>query len=139
MATTPKPAADAAVTYLTAGEMREAAKTDRTEKDVPDVFGGTLRIRSLSASQSAQVKQASIVIGGPRSGGGTKFNWAASAKLQFRFGVIAPQLTEEDVHDLFIQSGPSFEKVVAEIDEISGTKTMDLKQAEDDFREPGDV
>lgn len=125
-------------TYLTPGQMREGAKSDREEKDVTDVFGGTVRIKSLTAAGSAMIKQASIVIGGGGSGGGTKFNWSASAMLQFRLGVIEPQLTEADVQDLFITSGPSFEKVVQAIDEISGTKTMDLKKAEEDFRQPGD-
>lgn len=133
---TPEPApkkyltADQAVSYSTEGK-------DIDQEDVDDVFGGSVRIRSLTAAQAAQVNQGSIRFGNGRKQK-TEFSFAASERLKFRYGVAEPQFSDDKVMTLHTTAGPSFQKVLKAISELSG---IDEKQAEDDeeqFRGSGE-
>lgn len=123
------------VEYVTVEQALQRAPQDLTEQDVDGVFGGKLRIRSLTAAQSAMVKQASIDL----SGVSPDIVWAEMELRQFRFGVInpvtkAPLFTEEQVKQLHLTAGPSFTKTIAAIDKISGTNKEAPARAREDFQ-----
>lgn len=120
--------------YLTADQAVENAPADLVEKDVEDVFGGKVRIRSLSAHQAAAVKQASINL----QGRNPDVVWAQMELKQFRYGVINPQFSEDQVRSLHIASGPSFAKVIAAIDALSGIDKEELRTAQQEFPERGE-
>jgi hypothetical protein len=115
--------------YLTAVQAVENAPADCEEVDVDDVFGGRVRVKALTASQSAAVKQASIVL----SGRNPEVTWAAMEMMQFRLGVIEPKFTEAQVRTLHLESGRSFAKVIAKLDEISGLNKEELRKAQETF------
>jgi hypothetical protein len=120
--------------YLTVDQAIENAAADRVEADVTDVFGGRVRIRSLSAAQQARVKQASMNLGGRNP----TIAWAEMERLQFELGVIEPKFTAEQVKKLHIESGPSFARVIEEIDRVSGLNKEELRQAQEDFPGSGE-
>jgi hypothetical protein len=121
--------------YVTVEQSLERAPLDLKEEDVHDVFGGKVRIRSLTAAQAARVKQASIHLGAGR-GGGPEFGWAEAELMQFEMAVIKPKFSADDVRTLHLTSGPSFAKVIAAIDKLSGTNAEKLREAQKGFRGP---
>lgn len=118
--------------YLTAEEALTNAPKDITAEDVEDVFGGKVRIRSLTAAQQARVKQVSLDL----SGRNPDVAWAEMERTQFQLGVIEPKFTAEQVLMLHRMSGPSFAKVIERIDEISGTNKEELRKAQQEFQGP---
>lgn len=120
--------------YASPEELLANAPKDIIEKDVEDVFGGlTVRIRGLTAAQSAHVRQQSINISGRR--GNTEMAWAVMEVTQFELGVIEPKLDHAQVLMLHRTSGPSFQKVIEELDDISGINKEALQEARDEFQE----
>ena len=117
--------------YATAEEMITNAPKDIKEQDVEDVFGGlTVRVRGLTASKAAHVKQMSFNMKGRNA----EVAWAQMEIAQFEFGVIEPQLTHEQVLMLHRTSGPSFARVIEVLDEISGIGKEELRKAQQDFQ-----
>lgn len=115
--------------YITVDQALERAPADCGEADVEGVFGGKVRIRALTAAQQSRVKQASINL----QGRNPDVVWAAMEMLQFEFGVIEPKFTTDQVRTLHLESGPSFTKVIAEIDTISGMDKEELAKAKEAF------
>lgn len=120
--------------YLTVDKAKENAPKDLKEEDVEGVFGGKVRVKSLTAAQSARVKQVSINM----SGRNPDVIWAAMELLQFEYGVIIPKFDADDVRTLHLESGPSFAKVIAKIDELSGTDKEEMAKAQAAFPESGE-
>ena len=116
--------------YVTAAEAVERAPSDCKEEDVENVFGGKVRIRGLTAAQSARVKQESIKLGGRNP----DVVWAAMELLQFEMGVIQPQFSAAQVQKLHVTAGPSFTKVITAIDALSGTSEEERKKAHEAFQ-----
>jgi hypothetical protein len=107
--------------YLTGDEMEHNAAADIVEQDVDDVFGGRVRVRSLTAHQAAKVQQASFKLGG-RGGQDVQVSVTNLEVAKFQEGVVIPaDLDHNRVMRLYQNSGPSFQKVLNAIDEISGT------------------
>jgi hypothetical protein len=115
--------------YVTALEAIERAPADCREEDVEDVFGGKVRIRGLTAAMQSRVKQESIKLGG-RS---PDVVWAAMELVQFELGVIEPKFSTSQVQTLHATAGPSFTKVIAAIDALSGTSEEERKKAQAAF------
>lgn len=120
--------------YLTGDQMEQNAPRDLVEKDVEGVFGGKVRIRSLSAHQAAKVDSAGFKM--KPSGSGVVVTITDAQLLKFQLGVINPDLSQDPnrVMRLYQQSGPSFRKVLDAIDEISGTNENELRDAEAAFQ-----
>lgn len=114
--------------YLTVAEALERAPSDCEERDV-EVWGKRLRVRALTAAQAARVKQASINL----SGRNPDVAWAEMERMQFQLGVIKPKFAAGEVRELHLKSGAGFAKVIAVIDEISGTDKEELRKAQRDF------
>lgn len=119
--------------YASAEDLLINAPKDIIEKDVEDVFGGlTVRVRSLTASQAAHVKQKSFTMGGGRT---PDLAWGQMEIAQFEMGVIEPKLSHEQVLMLHRMSGASFAKVINVLDEISGMGKEELRAASREFQE----
>lgn len=123
--------------YASAEELLENAPKDIIEEDVTDVFNGlTVRVRGLTAAQSAHVKQTAFSMRGP--GQSPALSWSQMEITQFELGVIEPKLTHEQVLMLHRMSGRSFAKVIEKLDEISGTNKEQLREAQKEFQESGE-
>lgn len=121
--------------YATAEDLLANAPKDITEQDVEDVFGGlTVRVRGLTAAQSAHVKEKSLSLG-TRGGQQAGVAWAQMEITQFELGVIEPKMTHDQVLMLHRMSGPSFAKVIQVIDDISGIGKEELRKAQEEFQE----
>lgn len=121
--------------YASADDILAAAPKDIKEQDVEDVFGGLIiRVRGLTAAQAAQVKQESFNMRGRTP----EVGWAQMERLQFQLGVIEPQFTPEQVLMLHRISGPSFNKVIEVLDEISGIGKESLREAQKEFQDRGE-
>lgn len=123
---------------LTAEQAIENAPNDIKIEYVDDVFPdkngvtGSVKIRSLTAFESTQVKQMSIKM----NRGDTAIIWAEMERMQFGYGVIEPSFTKEQVRSLHGTAGGSFAKVIDAIDKISGINKTEMREAVDDFRGP---
>jgi hypothetical protein len=120
--------------YVSAAEALERAPTDCVEQDVEGVFGGKVRVRGLTAAQNARVKQESINLSGRKP----DVVWAAMERLQFELGVIEPKFTADQVRTLHLTAGPSFAKVIAAIDALSGTSEEERRKAQEAFQGPNE-
>jgi hypothetical protein len=119
--------------YASAEDLLLNAPKDIIEQDIEDVFGGlTIRVRGLTASQAAHVKQQSFNVSGR---GGAEVAWSRMEIAQFELGVIEPSLTHDQVLMLHRTSGPSFTKVISVLDEISGIGKEELREAQKEFQE----
>lgn len=120
--------------YATVDQVLANAPKDIIERDVTDVFGGlTVRVRSLTAAQSAHVKQQSITM----KGRNTELAWGQMEREQFELGVIEPKFTSQQVLMLHRTAGPSFNKITEVLDEISGINKETLREAQQSFPELG--
>lgn len=118
--------------YATVDEVLTNAPKDIIERDVTDVFGGlTVRVRSLTAAQSAHVKQKSINLGGRDP----NVVWAEMERAQFELGVVEPKFDTQQVLMLHRMSGRSFNKIIQILDEISGIGKEQLREAQREFQE----
>lgn len=118
--------------YASADDLLANAPKDIIECDVENVFSGlTVRIRGLTAAQSAHVRQMSFNMQGRRP----EVAWALMEVTQFELGVIQPKLTHEQALMLHRTAGPSFTKVIEKLDEISGTNKEELRKAQKEFQE----
>lgn len=120
------------VVYATAEQLLENAPKDIREEDVQNIFGGlTVRVRGLTAAQSAHVKQLSFTL----QGRGPDLAWAQMEIAQFEIGVIQPKLSHQQVLMLHRTAGESFTKVIEKIDELSGIGKEELRAAQKEFQE----
>jgi hypothetical protein len=120
--------------YATAEELLEAAPKDIREQDVNDVFGGKcVKVRGLTAAQSAHVRQLSFTVrGGQRV---PELAFAQMEIAQFELGVVEPKLSHDQVLMLHRTAGPSFTRVIEVLDELSGIGKEELRKAQKDFQE----
>jgi hypothetical protein len=123
--------------YLTAEEAVENAPKDLVEKDVEDVFCGTVRVRSHTAAQAANLRQFIAKVDGR---GRPAPDLIGMEREQFRIGVIEPKFSAEQVLAMHLTSGPSFARVIEALDEISGTGAAKdaVKEAEAAFPDTGE-
>lgn len=122
---------------LSVEEFIERAANDRGEEVVElPALGGSVKIRALSASQDARVNEASSSFG---SNGKTKLDFTQMERLRFQYGVVEPTFTADQVKKLHIKSGPSFQRVLKRINELSGLTEKDAEEAEAAFPESGEV
>jgi hypothetical protein len=118
--------------YLSADAALANAPADLEEVDVDDVFGGRVRIRALTAAQTAVVRQHTV----DTRGKNPQITWADMERKQFQLGVIMPAFNADQVRTLHATSGRSFARVIAEIDRISALDKEALRDAQKDFPGP---
>jgi hypothetical protein len=119
--------------YLSVDEALERAPADIKEEDL-EVWGGKIRVRGLTAAESARVKQVSIHM----TGRAPEIVWAAMEMLQFEYGVVRPKFSADKVRSLHLSSGSGFKRVIDKIDELSGTTAEERKKAAEAFQRPGE-
>lgn len=120
--------------YLSADAALANAPADLEEVDVDDVFGGRVRIRALTAAQTAVVRQHTV----DTRGKNPTITWADMERKQFQLGVIQPAFNADQVRTLHATSGRSFAKVIAEIDRISALDKEALRDAQREFPGPNE-
>lgn len=113
-------------------DILKAAPTDLKEEvlEIPE-WGYSVEVRSLTAAQSARVKQRGFSF----TEGGTDVAWAEMEIMQFMMGVRVPKFTEEQVLDLHNQSGAGFARIINWIDEHSGINKKALEESRKEFQE----
>jgi hypothetical protein len=113
-------------------DILNAAPKDIKEEilEIPE-WGYSVEVKSLTAAQSARVKQRGFSF----TEGGTDVAWAEMEIMQFMMGVKKPKFTEEQVLDLHNQSGAGFARVIAWIDEHSGINKKALEESRKEFQE----
>lgn len=107
---------------------------DLKEEEVHDVpvKGESVLIRALPASFSAKLLE-KIQVGNE---GRQEIGEVAASKiqiLQFKEGVVDPELSEEDVRWIADHYGPAFHKVMERINAISGVDEGAIEQTADRF------
>ena len=120
---------------LSVEEFIERASNDRAEEvlELPEI-GGSVKIRALSAAHDDRINEQSAEFG---NNGKTKLSMTTMSRLRFQYGVVEPSFTAEQVKKLHIESGPTFQRVVKRINELSGLTEKDSKEAEAAFPEAG--
>jgi hypothetical protein len=103
--------------YLSVDELLTNAPKDIEEQDV-EAFGGTVRIRALTAAQEAKVNQASTRLS---QQGNVQVSIVEAEVMKFMLGVVQPPVDHTLAMQLHQQSGKSFKAVLQAIDELSGT------------------
>lgn len=95
---------------------------DLREEDVEDVPvpGMSVRVRGLSAKFSADVNAHVKLVSEGREQV-AKLDVATMDQLKFAHGVVEPQFTQSEAAKIQEKFGPAFQKVLAKIDELSGT------------------
>ena len=99
------------------------------EVDVPGIRDAVL-IKSLSAGQQADIRDACMVV----KGDSVKIDSKRMAVLTFARGVINPRFEEREVEKIARTYGKSFDLVVSQINEISRATDDDIAQARRRFR-----
>ena len=119
----------------TVKDILERAPSDLVEEtfEVPE-WKCSVRLRSFSASQSADIKQRGLAF----KGEDTKVAWAEMEIAQFRQGVIDPKFSEKEVRQLHATSGRGFARVIERLDELNGTDKEELRRAQREFQEAND-
>jgi len=107
---------------------------DLKEADVEDVPvpGESVRVRGLSARYSAEVQgQLKLIQEGTSQV--AKIDVPTMELLQFVHGVIDPVFTQDEAQQIQERFGPSFRKVIAEIDRLSGIDKEAIEKTEQRF------
>lgn len=100
--------------------------------DVPE-WSCRLKLRSFTAGQRAQIRQAGLMISGGK-GGGPDVAWAEMEIIQFHLGVREPRFTEEQTRQLHATGAPGgFARVIAWLDQHSGIDKEELRRAREEF------
>lgn len=115
-----------------AGEILDVAGSDIVEEILPiPEWGKSVKVRSLTAAQSATVRQ----IGFEQQGDGVvAINWAKMEIAQFQMGCVAPNFGENEVRSLHMKSGRGFARIIAWIDEKSGLDKKAIEEAKERFQ-----
>lgn len=121
--------------YLTL-EQIQSAPTDLVEEDLPiPEWGGTIRLRSLTAAQATAVKQRGLAFKGEE----TKVAWEAMEVLQVAYGLVEPKLTEDEIKKLRLsKSAAGFDRITTWIDQKSGIDKEELRKAQQEFQDADD-
>lgn len=107
---------------------------DLKEADVEDVPvpGESVRVRGLAARFSAEIQShARLQMEGNEQT--LTVDQATIERLQFAHGVVDPQFTEHEAGQVAEKYGPAFRKVLAKINELSGTDDEDVAAVEARF------
>lgn len=121
-------------TFLTVDEILGAPSDLKEETiDVPE-WGGAIKIRSLTAAQSAAIRQASLDTSNPQK---PKILFATLEKAQFKEGVVEPKFQDVQVTMLHQKSGPGFARVIKALDDISGTSKEATQATLESFQTSG--
>jgi hypothetical protein len=107
---------------------------DLVEEEIENVPvpGESVRIKALAASFSGLVQEElNISLDGRQEVGSV--NVSAYEALVFQRGVVDPQFSIEEVHQIQDLFGPKFRKVVNRINEISGIDEEAIRKADDRF------
>jgi hypothetical protein len=113
---------------------------DLREEDVEDVpiSGMSVRVRGLSAKFSADVNAHVKLVSEGREQV-AKLDVATMDQLKFQHGVVEPQFTLSEVAKIQEKFGPAFQKVLAKIDELSGTSEDATAAVETKFPSGGET
>lgn len=114
--------------------------SDLREDDVHDVPvpGESVRVRGLPAAYSNEaMSEALEMVTGRRGEQTAHVNTEKLEVLQFAHGVIEPQFTVDEARQIAQKYGPAFRKVIAKIDELSGTDKEAVKQTDAVFPDRG--
>ena len=104
---------------------------EATVEDVP-VPGKSVRVRGLPAKYSAEVS-GQMKVTTEKGEQVATVDVAAMERLQFAYGVIEPQFTEEQAVQVQERYGPAFKKIIAKIDELSGVDKEAIEKAQATF------
>lgn len=112
---------------------------DLKEDDVEDVpvEGESVRVRGLPAAFSRDIISNCLE---QKQIGDTTINSVNARQLaihQFAHGCVDPQFTVEEADVVAQKYGPAFEKVVDKIDELSGTDSKAVEEANARFQSSG--
>jgi hypothetical protein len=121
--------------YLTADQAEAHAIEDIQYDDVP-AFGGTVKVRGLTAYESAMVQQASAKFSAQGSQGRVQMSLVDAETMKFVYGMVIPQVDHTQAMRLYQNSGPSFRSVLNKIDELSAQTPEAREAAAADFQEP---
>ena len=105
------------------GDLREG------EVDVPGV-GDAVVIRSLSAGQQADIRDACMIM----KGDSVKVDSKQMAVMTFLRGVVEPKFELQEVEKIARKFGKAFDLVVSQINEISRATEDEVAQARRRFR-----
>lgn len=105
-----------------------------TVEDVP-VKGSSVKVRGLPAAFSARASSEALkMITGPRGEQTATVDTAKMSVLQFAHGCVEPSFSEAEALKVAEKFGPAFNKVVAEIDRLSGVDKEAIEDANDRFQ-----
>jgi hypothetical protein len=116
----------------TVQQILDAAPNDIIEEEleVPE-WGVSVKIRSFTAAQNAQIKQRGYGFHGEQM----SVAWAEMEILQFQQGVIEPRFDEDQVRTLHLSSGRGFQRVIDRLDQLTGTDKEELRKARIEFQD----
>jgi hypothetical protein len=125
---------DGSMPIGTVQQILEAAPKDLKEElvEVPE-WGYSVRIRSSSAAQQASIKEDGFTFTGEE----TQVAWSEMEIKTFQQGVIEPHFDEGQVRQLYISSGPGFNRVVNAINTLNNVDQAALEKAKERFQGPG--
>ena len=116
------------------------ASTLRTQEVEVEELGGSVRIRELPASTSADLSGLLDIVQVGREQR-AKVDVATLERRQFAYGVIDDKgeamFTEDEVKDLQAKHGRAFKVVVAAIDDLSGVDKEAILESEARFPSSG--
>lgn len=113
--------------WMTGGDLKE-----KVVEDVPEP-GQSVRVRALPAFYSNQAIYEALEMHQDRGGQTSRVNLARLAVLRFAYGVIDPVFTVEEAESISKRFSAAFDKVVDEINELSGVDEEAIKAAEARF------
>lgn len=103
-------------------------------EDVP-VKGQSVRVRGLPAAFSNQAQSEALkMVTGVRGEQTASVDTARLSVLQFAHGCVEPKFTVDEAQRVAEKYGPAFNKVVAEIDRLSGVDKEAIQDANDRFQ-----
>jgi len=91
----------------------------------------SVKVRSFTSAQSARIRKRMYIQKGERM----DVNWEAWELSQFEEGVIEPKFSADQVRALHMESGKGFQRVIQWLDEHSGIKKEEVRDAETSFPE----
>jgi hypothetical protein len=107
-------------------------------EDVP-VEGESVLVRGLPAAYSNRAQSEALeMVTGRRGEQTAKVNTERLEVLQFAYGVVEPQFSEEDALQIARTFGPAFKKVIAKIDLLSGVDKEAIEQTAAKFPSGGE-
>lgn len=114
---------------LTVEEILKRAPDDLIEQeiDMPE-WGGSIKIRTLTAYERARIRQVGIRLGAEETA------WGEMEVQQFLAAVVEPEFNEMEVRKLQATSGPAFAKVISAHDDLSSMSKEEIRDARKQFQ-----